>query len=141
MKKYQLENKEKIKQMQKDYYDKNRQARIQNARQWYLKNKDRVNEIRRSNMKTPSGRLRSIKSSAKTRKIEYLLTDKEAIEIMTNPCFYCGDNIPVGIDRIDSNVGYVKDNCVPCCSTCNYMKKDFQQSDFIQQCKKIALNI
>lgn len=141
MKKYQLENKDKIKKMQLDYYAKNRQSRIDNARNWYLKNHDKAIETRRANMKTPKGRLTSIKSSANTRKIEYKLTDEEAISIMNNPCFYCGDKIPVGIDRIDSSVGYIKENCVPCCSTCNYMKRDFEQSYFILQCKKITNNI
>lgn len=140
-KKYRLENKEKIKQIQDDYYQKNREKRIENARDWYRKNHSRVLEVRRANMRTPKGRLRSIKASAKTRKIVYLLEDADAIDIMKNPCLYCGDDVPVGIDRIDSSLGYLKDNCVPCCTVCNYMKKDFKQSQFIDQCKKIALNI
>lgn len=140
-KKYQLKNKEKIKKMQADYYAKNRQARIDNARNWYLKNHDKALEKQRANMKTPKGRLSSIKSSARTRKIDFLITDDEAKEIMNNPCFYCGDSVPVGIDRIDSNLGYTLKNSAPCCSMCNYMKKDFNQSDFIAQCKKIASHI
>lgn len=139
--KYRLENKDKIKQIQDEYYAKNREKRIKNARNWYLKNHKKALETRRKTMLTPKGRLRSIKSSANTRKIKFLLSDKEALDIMNNPCFYCGDTIPVGIDRIDSKKDYSKENCVPCCSTCNYMKKDFIQSDFILQCKKIAQHV
>lgn len=140
-KKYQLENKEKIKKMQVDYYAKNRLKRIEGARQWYLKNHNKALETQRARLKTPLGRLRSIKSSAKTRKIDFLLTDAEAINIMDNPCLYCGELIPVGIDRVDSSVGYTKENSVACCSMCNYMKKDFSQKDFISQCIKIVSNI
>lgn len=28
----------------------------------------------------------------------------------------------VGVDRIDFNIGYVKENCLPCCTTCNIAK-------------------
>lgn len=139
--KYRLENKERLKKLQDEYYAKNRELRIKKARNWYLKNHDKALEVRRKAMNTPKGRLISIKSSAKTRKIDFLLSNNDAISLMNNPCFYCGDNIPVGIDRIDSSIGYNIDNCVPCCSFCNYMKKDFNQSDFIKQCKKISQHI
>lgn len=29
-----------------------------------------------------------------------------------------------GIDRIDSNIGYVIENSIPCCTECNFMKSD-----------------
>ncbi len=42
-----------------------------------------------------------------------------------------------GIDRIDSNVGYILENCVPCCFPCNFAKSDRTQKEFIAWVKKI----
>lgn len=70
--------------------------------------------------------------------LEFALTFKQFMMFWQQSCHYCGDNIKtVGIDRIDSDVGYVIDNCVSCCSTCNYMKRNLSQPDFLEQCKKI----
>lgn len=55
-------------------------------------------------------------------------------------CFYCNHSdliINLGIDRIDSNKSYYIENCVPCCSMCNYMKKDLIQEDFVRHVRKI----
>lgn len=137
---YRRKNKEKIKSIQDAYYEKNKEKRKKAAKEWTMRNRDRVILRRRDLMKSPKGRLKSIKSSAKTRKIDFFLSDDQAISIMTNGCYYCGNAESIGIDRIDSSRGYLESNCVACCSMCNYMKKDFLQIDFINQCKKISLH-
>lgn len=143
MQKYQLENKEKIKKMQADYYAKNRQARIENSQRWYRNNHDKALETRRERAKKPKSRIESIRHGAKLRNIEISLTDDEIISMISNPCFYCGggEGKLIGIDRIDNSIGYVKENCVPCCSLCNYMKGTNSKDDFISQCKKISSHI
>lgn len=45
-----------------------------------------------------------------------------------------------GIDRIDSNKDYSKNNCVPCCQMCNIMKNKFSKEDFIKKVKLIYNN-
>ena len=45
-----------------------------------------------------------------------------------------------GIDRIDSNIGYIKENCVSCCWTCNKMKNNFSQKEFLEKINKIYCN-
>lgn len=42
-----------------------------------------------------------------------------------------------GIDRIDSNLPYTYENCVPCCKYCNYAKNDMSTADFLNHIKKI----
>lgn len=42
-----------------------------------------------------------------------------------------------GIDRLNPNIGYQKDNCVSCCTICNYMKHTLQKEDFLKQVEKI----
>lgn len=42
-----------------------------------------------------------------------------------------------GIDRINSNIGYSIENCVSCCTICNKMKSDLEQSEFYLKIEKI----
>lgn len=35
-----------------------------------------------------------------------------------------------GIDRVDSNIGYTKDNSVPCCKYCNFAKHTMSEDNF-----------
>jgi len=41
-----------------------------------------------------------------------------------------------GIDRANNNLGYEKDNCLPCCYICNFLKKDYSISEFLKIIKK-----
>lgn len=43
-----------------------------------------------------------------------------------------------GIDRWDNNLGYVKNNMVPCCGICNKQKLEQSGEEFINRCKEIA---
>ena len=88
-------------------------------------------------------RLDAIKRAAETRGIEWHLTDEEAKKMLTSPCVYCKHiDLEVrvnGIDRLDSNVCYTTENCLPCCKDCNYMKGTYDPKTFIERAKKIAL--
>lgn len=91
---------------------------------------------------TPLGRYSKYKHSAKIRNIEFNLSYQQ-FEIITNKiCYYCDDFSSgkkfVGIDRINSAIGYNLRNCVPCCETCNYMKNDMEFELMFQKCKKIV---
>lgn len=137
---YRENHKDLIKKIQKEYYDNNREKRIKNAQKWVANNKEKALQTRRQYMKTPEGRLNSIKASANTRKIEFNLTKEQALDILHKNCFYCGVNENIGIDRIDNNIGYTPSNSRACCSICNYMKRIYSEKIFIEQCIKIAQN-
>lgn len=99
---------------------------------------------------------KNYKESAATRGYSWELTDEQFLSLLQQSCFYCGNeptqryvkygrkngkklsNTSInGIDRMDSSKGYCIDNCVPCCSTCNYMKQSFSQDYFFNQINKI----
>lgn len=42
-----------------------------------------------------------------------------------------------GLDRIDSSLGYEKNNTIPCCFTCNRAKGDMSYKDFIDWISRI----
>lgn len=82
---------------------------------------------------------------AKTRGLEISITREEAIELFRKNCHYCGGMsarkskarphltsfLANGIDRLDSNAGYVKSNVVPCCTVCNFAKREMSERDFL----------
>ena len=84
---------------------------------------------------------------AQSRNIDFCLTNEQFFELLDKPCHYCGV-LPAsetwtgrfkvkahvlrhgGIDRVDNKKGYVSDNCVPCCSDCNFAKHDLSLDEF-----------
>jgi hypothetical protein len=95
------------------------------------------------------------KRNAVARELEWCLSKEEFKEIVLRACTYCGSE-PIertfcwgvgkrvslekvnGIDRSDSSKGYLVDNCVSCCSTCNTMKMAQSVDEFISRVEKIA---
>jgi hypothetical protein len=115
-------------------YRENNRARIRtSAKNRYHKNKDKLLAYK----KTPLGRLPDYKNGAKRRGLEWLLTDGEALELMSLSCCYCGSD-GGGIDRVDNSRGYVSGNCVPCCKICNHMKGTLETSRFLDHISKIT---
>jgi len=78
--------------------------------------------------------------------LEWKLSKNQYENLIMNICFYCGKEpkIPVGsvfyrngIDRVDSKIGYLIDNCVTCCASCNKMKSNHSQEQFLEKIKDI----
>ena len=91
---------------------------------------------------------------ARSRGLDWQLTKEEFDNIIESNCYYCGEaptihksdqkfnktDIPyyrTGVDRIDPTKGYTKENCVPCCTTCNRMKSDLSNYSFLYKIKNI----
>lgn len=140
-KKYAQKNKDKIRQYQKEYRDSHKKSNAEYQKQYRIKNKDKLDEYKKS----PHVRYGVYKRNAKHRNWQFNLSEDDFIEISAQPCIYCGEysdtynNEPFnGIDRIDSSIGYEKDNCVPCCATCNRMKMDLKVDDWINKMIQIV---
>ena len=78
--------------------------------------------------------------SAKQRKIDFLLSENEFQSIVGDCCFYCQCPTVCGVDRVDNNIGYTIDNCVPCCSFCNRLKKNWDVGLFLSKALSVYLN-
>jgi len=88
------------------------------------------------------------------------LSEKDFKEIALKNCHYCG--LPFssvyrdirwkkgkeikmtdseirlnGIDRINSDIGYIKENCVSCCTNCNQAKNTLSQQQFSEHIIRI----
>lgn len=82
---------------------------------------------------------------------EFSLTREEFVALAVQDCHYCGAApsqvtnrqhfngrfIYNGIDRKDSTLGYVPDNCLPCCGRCNTMKSDIPYAEFLRHVSAI----
>lgn len=90
---------------------------------------------------------------SKVRDIDFSLSLEDAAELFTKPCFYCGNspnNCRVrqsgtqvfyqGLDRVNNEIGYQKDNIVPCCKYCNSFKMERSQDEFFKHVEKIYFN-
>jgi hypothetical protein len=92
----------------------------------------------------------SYKNGAKRRKLNWQLTEGEFALFTKLLCFYCGispstvyanpgggDYVYNGIDRLDSDQGYLSSNCVSCCKTCNYAKNNMKPADFFRWIERV----
>jgi hypothetical protein len=84
------------------------------------------------------------KYSAFRKELDFLLTRNDYENIVNNDCYICGKENDEfhknGIDRFDSNKGYIIENTKPCCGECNYMKRDYEYNDFISKLQEIYEN-
>ena len=91
------------------------------------------------------------KTNAKKRCIEFDFEIADFVILAEQKCFYCGC-LPSnkinskelvgeweynGIDRIDNNKPYIKENLVPCCKKCNFFKSNHTKKDFLDHVKII----
>lgn len=97
--------------------------------------KDKKNHSKETSLYT------NAKSKNKKRNIPFLLSFDEFREIRkSGRCFYCQSALPTqgyGIDRVNSELPYTFENCVPCCKFCNKAKGSLTSEEFIKQIRKI----
>jgi len=87
--------------------------------------------------------------------INFNLSKTEFRNLINSECFYCGAKpenkkqrkgmngscIYNGIDRKDNELGYTKQNTVPCCRICNIMKNNVRLDLFISRIQEIYKNL
>ena len=79
------------------------------------------------------------KGSVKGTQKKWQLTPEDFKEFWQKPCYYCGSGIEtIGIDRVNNSIGYLKQNCVPCCSICNKAKLKLTEKEFTEHCLKVV---
>ena len=99
--------------------------------------------------------IKSYKYGARTRSLEWRLSNDEARALFAEDCHYCGVEplqehtttsgfgsfVYNGIDRKNNSEGYVKTNVVTCCRTCNYRKGATPYSEFLAWVHAIHSNL
>lgn len=117
-----------------------------NTRSCGCYNRDVVTKMRQADASYTSV-FNSLSKRAVEREIEWRLTEDEVTEIVTSDCHYCGEAPEVrsgsslprnGIDRKDNSIGYVINNCLPCCKACNFSKHTSTYDEFIARTHRIS---
>jgi hypothetical protein len=91
--------------------------------------------------------LKNYKQAAKRKNLIFSLSVEEFSVLIFQACHYCGSKSSListmkhingdrvinhnGIDRVNNEVGYEINNCVPCCTTCNYAKRTESYEKFV----------
>jgi hypothetical protein len=73
---------------------------------------------------------------AKKRNIDFSISKTIFNELIIQKCFYCDyykDSEVNGVDRIDNNKGYIYENVVSCCESCNIIKGSQHPQEFIDK--------
>lgn len=112
----------------------------------------RTNKLKSLN--TLEGYLKTVLQHARCRKHEFNITTEDLLEIYHKQkglCAYTNQemtyilgkgkiNTNISLDRIDSNIGYIKENIQLTIRIINTMKHDSTEEDFINLCKLVAIN-
>lgn len=134
-KKYWLANREEIIEQR----EPRKEEKSQYNKNYYQINKDKENGRCRNWYHSINGKYSQYKRTAKNRKRKFELTKEDFMEYWQEPCVYCGSEIQtIGLDRVDNNIGYIKENIVSCCEFCNRIKINMSADFFIEHCKKIV---
>lgn len=91
----------------------------------------------------------SYQRNARRMNRDFSLSIEECVKLFTSPCEYCGHPpsrkapgrwrmfLYTGIDRADQSSGYVTDNAVPCCTTCNFAKRTMTTDEFLSWADRV----
>jgi hypothetical protein len=82
------------------------------------------------------------KLRANRNELEFDLSKSFFNEKIKESCYLCGKQISTthknGLDRFDSNKGYIETNVNSCCGNCNMIKRDYIYEVFVKKCKSIC---
>jgi len=134
-------NREKIRQDKKDYYQANKEVLKLKQKEWRrtAKAKGTLRKISKKFCVTPKMRFSMYRNGARIRSLEFGITMEQFLTFWGKPCHYCGKEIElIGLDRVDSSIGYVMENIVSCCSQCNFAKSASTKAMFIEMCRRVA---
>jgi hypothetical protein len=110
------------------------------ASKWRENNKEKVdvlNKLRKQSKKIQYG---VYKRCANTKNLDFKLSFEQYKSLVDQKCYYCNGTEEKGfngIDRNDQTKGYTIDNCLPCCTMCNYIKGSLHSSGFIKRIEHI----
>lgn len=96
------------------------------------------------------------KYRSKQRGIEFTLSKEQFIRVCQNSCHYCGASPTAddsdhnrlngkwkhnGLDRIDNTKGYLLSNIQACCFSCNKLKSNRDEKDFLSKIAQISIHL
>ena len=86
----------------------------------------------------PDKKYNAYKRSADKRGIAWNISLQEFCETLNHRCIYCGTEENMGVDRINNDIGYQKNNCLPACGPCNMARGKRTVKKFIEDSRRIT---
>lgn len=115
---------EKYKLKNAAYRKLNRDKRNESKRNWHMSNKDKV----RTRQISPRVRYNTAKSHSRKRSLKWDIGFDFYLGLISFNCYYCnssiGNETGSGLDRKDNDKNYNDNNVLPCCSLCNWTRKN-----------------
>lgn len=134
-KKLSLKRYERVKQKREEdpefdisYREQKREEKKASGKKYRDENREELKRKAREDRKRPKRRYDQLVSQCKVRHIDCNISFEEWSSIIYPGvlCYYgCGNPVAEtgsGLDRLNCDVGYTKENCVPCCKFCNILK-------------------
>lgn len=118
------------------YLNKN----AENAKQWRDNNPEKVAINNLNKINSVELQYGVYSRSARDKNLDFKLSLTDFTILSEQSCYYCGivqERGFNGIDRMNSVIGYLADNCVSCCQMCNYMKASLSVDAFLGRVEHI----
>lgn len=116
--------------------------KLENAKKRYSEKREDILSYGKGWRQTVAGKYSAYRDGAVKRNLPFEISLEDFKLFWQVPCYYCGDAIDtIGLDRINSDLGYTLDNLRPCCTFCNRAKLDNIDSYFEDKILKIAERI
>ncbi len=134
---------------------------VSKSTQWYRDNKERANKNSAIQKRTLNGKLANLITTSRYRckisKREHTINVDDLRKLYENQQGKCaisgkemiirGSNcaadspFSISLDRIDSDLGYTKDNVWLVCTGVNLMKSRLKMDEFLDFCKSVVENL
>jgi hypothetical protein len=111
------------------------------AKQWRENNPEKQKQINTTRNNSIQCQYKVYMGVAKRKNLVFEFTYEDYENTVKMICYYCHEMNEKGfngLDRINQSLGYTIDNCVSCCSQCNYMKGSMSKLAYIQRACHIS---
>jgi hypothetical protein len=127
----------KIIQNQQEYLEK----QASNAKRWRENNPEKQQQFNNARNNSIQCQYKVYMGVAKRKNLAFEITPEDYETTVKMVCYYCHETNEKGfngLDRINQRLGYTIENCVSCCSQCNYMKGSMSKLAYIQRACHIS---
>jgi len=105
---------------------------------------DRTNAYQKLHAREPKRKYQKLIHKCKHENRELNLTQEKCEELWNNGCHYCTKSLAnetgCGLDRLDNSLGYIPDNVIPCCGSCNKMRNNILTHEEMKIAMTAVLN-
>lgn len=104
-----------------------REGHNRKSREWQKANPEKHHKIKMRTIRGPRDRFTRSRRRGEQRGFDWSISYADFQMLIVQICHYCNgplNETGVALDRKDNTKGYILDNVVPCCFSCNKVKSD-----------------